>query len=151
MQATPKWEKVDSHIRDRVYKPGQKPKGNAMSFCLNEMADELAGDKRALMTTSPPEIFFPASKIMIECSGEFIYGKVSTRITKIITSPSLQEYLQDKNKWDTQTFNSIDWKAMGAFMKSLTGEQETNVIKLVHNWQNDRHQGNTRVPSMWKV
>ena len=77
---------------------------------------------------------------MIECSGEFSYGKVSARITEIITSPFLQEYLQDKNKWDTQTFNSINWKAMGAFMKSLTGEQETNVIKLVHNWQNDGHQ-----------
>ena len=45
-----------------------------------------------------------------------------------------------KNNWSREVFDTVDWKAMQIYMKSLSGEKATNVIKLVHNWQNDGHQ-----------
>ena len=134
------WKKVDSHVDLRRYKKGQTPKGNKLAFRLNEAADEMAGKVRRQMNEPPEEHFFPESHVMVKCKGQFLYGNISAKIIDSIHSPLLQEYIRQKNGWDSQTFQMIDWVAMETYVKTLSGTQETNVIKLVHSWQNDGHQ-----------
>ena len=77
---------------------------------------------------------------MVTMNDKFIYGKVLERVVENICRPTLVQYLLQKNGWDCQTFDLIDWDAMEAYQKSISGVQETNVIKLAHNWQRDGHQ-----------
>ena len=57
----------------------------------------LVGNARESMTTSPDKIFFPASGIMVEYKGLFLYGKISVDIHKLVHKPALIRYNINKN------------------------------------------------------
>ena len=92
------------------------------------------------MVTPPTEVFFPGSQIMIECGDSSLYGDIKEGIHEFIQGPNLIKYMLNKNSWTQDIFESIDWNPMKIFMNSITSLQVTNVVKLVHHWQNDGHQ-----------
>ena len=73
-----------------------------------------------------------------------INGKVGEVVTDDINKDKMFKYLWGKNKhWNDDIFDSIDWEAIGASMKKLAATSAmrvTNVLKLVHGWQNDGQQ-----------
>ena len=49
----------------------------------------------------------------------------------------------ENKHWNDNIFDSIDWEAIGASMKTLAATSAmrvTNLLKLVHGWQNDGQQ-----------
>ena len=77
---------------------------------------------------------------MVEYQGAFIYGDIYDRVTEGEHGPALRHYLMDKFQWTDEVFDSIHWEAMKSYATNLEGTMETNVIKLLMDWQNDAHQ-----------
>ena len=77
---------------------------------------------------------------MVEYGGSLIYGDLYERVTEGEHGPALRRYLQEKFGWSDEVFDTIGWEAMHSFVKDLEGTRETNIIKLLMNWQNDAHQ-----------
>ena len=141
------WEKVDSHIHTRTYAPGVKPKGDKYSIRLNEFVDGLAGNIREEATLHPTihprqEFFYTHSQVMVRTTEDsFIYGQVRQVVTEGILGDVMIKYLLGKNKqWTEEIFNLVDWDRVGAYMNSLNATRATNVVKFVHDWQQDGHQ-----------
>ena len=85
-------------------------------------------------------MFYPASKIMVSINRGLVYGSIYQQLTESVHTGPIKEYLCRKFGWNNDQFNSIDWGAMEAYTSTLEPCKETNVIKLVINWQNDNHQ-----------
>ena len=140
-----KWEKVDSHIEGKVFKEVVEPKGDEYSIRLNTVADEWAGNARKAHTGIYPQFLYPEGVVMVEKGdGTLINGDIGKVMTESITRDPMIKFLMGKNPhWDVDIFQSIDWRAMEACMKVLSkrsGSTVTNVLKLVHGWQNDGQQ-----------
>ena len=108
------WEKVDSHVEEKGRVSNKEPKGNPLAWRLNSAADDMAGKERNKILNLMTNVFSPESKIMVECKGKMIYGKVADKIVEEIHGPQLVNYLLTKNNWEMKTFNLIDWDAMEA-------------------------------------
>lgn len=68
--------------------------------------------------------------------SRMIYGN-SKAVTWEIPQAPMIKYLLGKNKdCNEAILRSIDWLEMGACLKQLKGQKVTNVLKLVHGWQN---------------
>ena len=52
----------------------------------------------------------------------------------------LQVYICKKNTWTNAVFRSVDLIGFQGYMTKLDNVQQTNVIKLVHNWIHDGQQ-----------
>ena len=135
-----RWEKVDSHVdRKRMEDPTKQFNGNELAWRINEVADRLAEERR-LMKENVAEQLFPEAVVMVKYQGSFIYGDIYENVTEGEHGPALRVYLMEKFHWSVETFDSINWDAMKSFVKNLDGTRETNIIKLLMNWQNDAHQ-----------
>ena len=72
--------------------------------------------------------------------GQPIHTKLSHTIRSVILDPPLQRYIQQKEVWDDDTFDAVDWTAFEASMKKLTVHKGINMAKYIFNWQNTGHQ-----------
>lgn len=52
----------------------------------------------------------------------------------------LQAYICKKNTWINTVFKSVDWMGFQGYTTKLDNVWQTNVIKLVHNWNNGGQQ-----------
>ena len=77
-------------------------------------------------------------------NNRFIYGDMCRWATDEINQDALLKLLLGKNPhWTQDIFNTIDWQAMDTCMYKMankSGSMVTNVLKLVHGWQNDGQQ-----------
>ena len=74
-------------------------------------------------------------------SGRMLYGDVSGQLTHEITKGGLIQYLMSKNlHWDKTILNMIEWKGMETRLDKMKDTEVTNVLKMVHGWQNDGYQ-----------
>ena len=141
-----RWEKVDSHIATRVYKPGVKPKGDKFSIRLNQQVDVWAGNERERMEVilgnkESPQFLYKESKIMVEMNDGLIYGDIGKILKEDLSKCKMEQYLMGKNKnWDRAIFTSIDWDAIEGCLNRMPDEQVTHIIKLAHGWQHDGYQ-----------
>lgn len=123
--------------------PGRKLAGNPLAWSINEAADQLAvqlADQQQVKEMTAEEKFFPESGVMVQYRGRMIHGNFYDTIPKGEHGPALQQYVMDKYSWTLEVFESIDWRATKSFVSTLAGTRETNVIKLLIDWQNDAHQ-----------
>ena len=134
------WRKVDSHVEEKLrINPKRKLQGNLLAWRLNEAADELAGLQRQ-KNEEVGEVFFQEAVVMVSYRGFLIHGSIHDVVTEGEHGPPLRQYLKEKFGWSEDTFQCIDWEAMKVYTRRLEGSKETNLIKLVMNWQNDNHQ-----------
>ena len=120
------------------------PKGDEFSIRLNKQVDEWAGDTRKKATEKdfPGDLFYAESQVMVKGSnGQFIYGKIDNIVSEAIVCGNMRDYLVKKKRgWNEKIMIMIAWDEMGEYMNSLSDHRVTNVVKFVHNWQNDGQQ-----------
>ena len=140
------WRKVDSHIEDKLkLDPTRVVKGNPLAWRLNEAMDELANTqcrKDMREGKKQAECFFPDSGAMVEVDNSMVYGSIYEAVKEQVHSKPLAEYLCNKFHWTAEEFQTIHWEAMGAFMAGTPPVIQTNVIKMVMDWQNNNRQNN---------
>ena len=74
-------------------------------------------------------------------SQRFIYGDIAGVITEEISKIGLITYLLEKNpRWNEAIFQTIDWESIGSCMTKMSALRITNIVKMVHGWQNDGNQ-----------
>jgi len=64
-----------------------------------------------------------------------IVGPVKKALLLKLSRPAMIQYLCQRNNWDTKMLEIIDFDAFGRYMKALSNQRRTNVIKYIHNWQ----------------
>ena len=97
--------------------------------------DRSAEAMRESTMPAPPIPIFQSNNIAILLGNIVLTGQISKRLQHHFTAPPLQEYLQGKFNWSTDTFNKIDWITMGKYLKRIPHGKLTNLIKLQHGWQ----------------
>ena len=141
------WHKVDSHIESRTYKNGATPNGDIYSIRLNKIVDKWADEARILGdrllgTGASPQYFYKPSIIMAKIGqSQLIYGDITKHIREDISKRKLIQHLMLKNpSWTDTILQSIDWNAIKIHLQKQPATRVTNIIKLVHGWQNDGYQ-----------
>jgi hypothetical protein len=141
------WNKVDSHIESRKYAYGATPKGDECSIRLNQKVDKWAEEarvlgERLLGNEASPQYFYKPSTIMAKLGqSQLLYGDITKYIREDISKRNLRQHLMQKNPaWTDTIFNSINWNAIKAHLQKQSATRTTNIIKLVHGWQNDGYQ-----------
>ena len=83
---------------------------------------------------------FGSSPASFYHKGRPVHTKIGNKIRSVRLDQPLRLYIQQKEQWDDDTFEAVDWKAFDASMNKLTIHKRTNVAKYVFNWQNTGHQ-----------
>ena len=73
-------------------------------------------------------------------NGSIVTTKIDDYITEAKTGPPMEEYIREKTGWDKETYDLVDWTAMGSYMKKISIGTRAKVVKLQHNWQNTGRQ-----------
>jgi hypothetical protein len=80
--------------------------------------------------------FLNSMGVGIKVGGVRITSHVLHKIRLNIQGQKHQKYLQDKHDWDTQTWNSIDKKALKSSFLSLGPLQRIKASKSILGWLN---------------
>lgn len=139
------WEKADSHVEGKVYPEGVTPKRDKFSIRPNTVVYEWTGMARSASTWSCRQYSYPESGVIVQLpNARFIYGDICRWVTDEINQDNLLKYMFGKKPhWNQVIFDSIDWRDMDSCMQKIakqSGSMVTNVLKLVHGWQNDGQQ-----------
>ena len=90
---------------------------------LNVEADRLAGEYQdELGAYSPITHMYPSSPAVLEINGMTITSNVRHQLIKAYSEPKYIRYLQQKNKWNNKTVNSIAWKCLNLGLKRIDRE-----------------------------
>lgn len=54
----------------------------------------------------------------------------------------MKNYLKKKYEWSDNMFTKIDWELLETFLKSLSKQVGTNILKLQYGWQYTRERRN---------
>ena len=61
------------------------------------------------------------------------YGNIKLRITEEILQEGIIKYLMGKNPhWTEEIFETVDWEAVGTYMRTISESRVTNILKIVH-------------------
>ena len=70
--------------------------------------------------------------------SQLIYGDMTKHVREDISQRKLIQHLMLKNPaWNNHIFQTINWDTFKAHPQKQTATRATNIIKLVHGWQND--------------
>ena len=83
---------------------------------------------------------FPASRIGLFTGTTFVTASAHARITAHTTGTMMEEYIEDKNNMTEEVFNTINWEAIGRYMKGMSISKQVKICKYMHNWQNTGYQ-----------
>ena len=88
-----------------------------------------------MMRTSdtPPTTIpvFESSQIAIVINNAVVTDKLGSRLRYHITGAPLKKYLLKKNKWNTQTYEKVNWITLEQYLNTVPSGKLTNLIKLV--------------------
>jgi hypothetical protein len=65
--------------------------------------------------------------------GSKITSRMKERLTQQLIDGDLRSYLMDKEHWNVQNFESIDWTSYSTMFKRLSKGRQTAVAKATHN------------------
>ena len=99
-------------------------------------------DAEAARLTDPmeTEAVFGSSPATFYHDGKPVHTKIGRKIRSIRLDQPLRQYIQQKEQWDDETFETVDWKAFDASMNKLSIHKRINIAKYVFNWQNTGRQ-----------
>ena len=105
----------------------------------NVQMDKKAESAR-LTTPTPSAVIFGSSSAEFIHRGRPVHTKISTTIKQAFLDPPLREYIQQKEDWSDETFETVHWTAFRTAMNKLTIHKRINVAKYIFNWQNTGRQ-----------
>ena len=130
---TSKLRHVKGH-QDDMHKNGQQGPLNRDVF-WNVHIDRRAEAARLTVPLEPKTVFGSSAATFFQ-KGHPIHTKISAKIRSAILDEPLRAYIQQKENWDDNTFNIVDWKAFDASMNKLLIHKRIHVAKYIFNWQN---------------
>ena len=84
---------------------------------------------------------FPASRIGLFTGTTFVTASAHARITAHATGTMMEEYIQENHTLTEEVFNTINWEAIGQYMKGMSISKQVKICKkYMHNWQNTGRQ-----------
>ena len=107
---------------------------------FNILVDRRAEQRRIASTITLPTLQMPTDAASVKIGGSFITTKIDEHVRHAMTAKPLRDYIKEKNNWDDQEFNMVDWDSFGTFMGRLSASKRSLVVKLLHNWQNTGRQ-----------
>ena len=134
------------HIDTKVYKEGTKPKGDTLSIRLNMEMDTWVEDARKwghtiLQADETEQFFYPENTVLVKIGNNYLYGNIIEQVRESISKQALTKYLMGKHPhWNEHIFQYIDWDSIGLCLNKLPATRVTNILKMVHGWQNDGRQ-----------
>ena len=105
----------------------------------NIAMDKLAESFR-LPHPTPLTTVYNASGAALVHDQKVVTTKIGPKIRDLRHSENLRQYIQTKEGWETDVFDSVDWPAFEACLKRLTIHKRINVVKYIFNWQNTGRQ-----------
>ena len=97
---------------------------------LNIVCDRLASRHLAVCPLLPKAVPNPHCNAYIQVGGESLTGQIRKRLFDAAARPRMKEYLLKRYSWDELTFQSIDWTATNAAIRSLTNPEHKFVTKF---------------------
>ena len=101
---------------------------------------DLRAEKARLTAPTESKAIFGSPPAMYLYKGQPIHAKIKEKIQREVLAPPLQDYIQQKEEWDDEMFEAVDWCAFETTMHKLTIHKRINVAKYVFNWQNTGRQ-----------
>ena len=99
---------------------------------LNVEADRLVGKYQGeLGAYSPITHMYPSSPAVLEINGMTIANNIRHQLIKAYSEPKYIHYLQQKNKWNNKTVNSIAWKCLNLGLKRI--DREVVLVKICND------------------
>ena len=96
---------------------------------LNIEADRLAGEYQdELGAYSPITHMYPSSPTVLEINGMTITSNMQHHLIKAFSEPKYIRYLQQKNKWNNKTGNSITWKCLNLGLQRI--DRDVVLVKI---------------------
>ena len=99
---------------------------------LNVETDRLTGEyQNELGAYRPITHMYPSSPTVLEINGMTIISNVRHQLIKAYSEPKYIRYLQQKNKWNNKTVNSIAWKCLNLGLKRI--DREVILVKICND------------------
>jgi hypothetical protein len=76
----------------------------------------------------------PACRAYLRDATGYITSREIRTLRTELPEYELRAYLQKRNDWSDDTYDSISWQAYGSASAGLTDGRRTFVVKLSHNW-----------------
>ena len=106
----------------------------------NEVCDTIAGNTRMSHAQPFHTSMFPASKIEVFTGETYVTANVYDRIRDHLTGSDMAQYIRSSNDMDDRVFDTINWEAIGRYMKRMPISKQVKHSKYMHNWQNTGRQ-----------
>ena len=90
---------------------------------LNVEADQLAEEYQdELGAYSPITHMYSSSPTVLEINIMIITSNIRHQLIKAYSEPNYIRYLQQKNKWNNKTVNSIAWECLNLGLQRIVSE-----------------------------
>ena len=97
--------------------------------------DKLAKGFR-LNSPTPLTTVFGASGAALVHEQHVLTTKIGQKIRDLRHTANLREFIQEKENWEDEVFDLVDWNAFEACLGRMSVHKRINVTKYVFNWQN---------------
>jgi hypothetical protein len=99
---------------------------------LNIMADELATRQREKMTAPRTQVTTPFKHLIID--GVNITRDSQKWLLDTASRIPIQQYYYEKHKWNSSTFQNINWSAQQTVLSRYEVNDQRRILKFVHGW-----------------
>jgi hypothetical protein len=99
---------------------------------LNIVCDRLAGRQLEVCALEPLVLKNPYCNVYLAARDVSVTGQLQKSLFDAASQPRITTYLRDRYHWNPITFDSIDWDAHSAAVRSLSIPEHRFVIKFIH-------------------
>ena len=109
---------------------------------LNVDADRLAGKYNQEHGASRPfSLLAPNTGALLMTEEGTLTSKFEHELRTRSTGPALEAYIREKNQWDHNTFDAVNWEAHGKAVKA-TSHKRVHLTKFLHEALPTHHRAN---------
>jgi ribonuclease HI len=127
---------VKGHQKETLYikKAQQGPLTREATY--NDWCDNAAESERIKHSLPVQKGFLQAAEVYLKTPRTLVTASAYRVIYDRKTEPAAQEYVRNKLSLTMESYNTVNWEALGSYMKSLAISQRVKVMKLIYDWQN---------------
>lgn len=126
------WHWIKGHTNDTT------PAG-----LLNKHIDILANEFIISENAIPRDNAFPSNISTLRSGGQILHTHIYKHILQDNNKKKLKQYMQQKNSWTNQIYNSIDWIGHGSAMRNINISNRITIEKIIHEWNTTGQRNHT--------
>jgi ribonuclease HI len=127
---------VKGHQKEDLYEVRKQQGPLSRAATYNDWCDSAAETERLAHQKPIQKHFMPAATIYLKTPITLVTASAYRVIYDRKTIPAAQEYVITKLSLTKDTYDMINWEAMGSYMKALAVAQRVKVMKFIYDWQN---------------